>query len=121
VDSDGRPCKNPPVQAVQEIDGRCRHHGDNDGEPSRKARGRSYKLREAKKQAWDTFKAAQKEYGKAQSRVAKEVLAARPAFDDLAIAKDRLEKARQTCEELGEVRIVLSSRIATLRDGVGTQ
>lgn len=101
VDSVGRPCKNPPVHAVQEIEGRCRHHGDNDGEPFREARRRRYKRKEEEKRARATFKAAQAAYARAEARVAKAVLAARPAFDELAAAKETRDNARQTCKELG--------------------
>lgn len=46
------------------------------------------------------FNAALKAYANAEARVTKAALAARPAINDLAVAKEELEKARQTCEEL---------------------
>ena len=101
VDSHGRPCGSPPVRREQDIAGRCRHHGDADGEANRQERARSYARQETEKEARMAFNAALEAYANAEARVAKAALAARPAINDLAVAKEELEKARQTCEELG--------------------
>lgn len=112
VDIFGKPCGAYPARHEQEIAGRCRHHGDADGEAYRRERSRGYAQRETVNHARAAFSAAHWAYVEARYRVARAMIATRPAIDDLAIKKGELEQARRRCSDLGVSTTVAPRNLA---------
>ena len=101
VDRHGKPCGSPPVRHVQDLDGRCRHHGDLGGEPRRQALAEAYARREAQEQARTRFRTAKTALFQARMRAARVILEARPVFDELATATEEFEEAHRVCKQHG--------------------
>ena len=94
VDYLGKPCENFPVRRVQEIPGRCRHHGDAAREPHRKRLARTYAGDKAHRRIRRRLSAAERAYRRAIEEAAA-VLAATPTLVALAAAKQELDEARE--------------------------
>ena len=101
VDRHGKPCGSPPVRHVQDIAGRCRHHGDLGGEPRRQDLREKYAKKNAQEQAQKRCRAAKAALRQARKRAARVILEARPVFDQLATATEEFEEAYRQCRKLG--------------------
>ena len=101
VDHSGKPCGSPPVRRVQDIAGRCRHHGDAAGEPRRQSLREKYTKERAQNEARTRFVAARTALHQARKRAASLILEARPIFDQLATATEEFEEADRVRRKLG--------------------